>query len=426
MHASHVFELNQCSDFRQTLEAKPPALVHGAALLAAATVAAAAIWAGVTEANLVIRGAGRVRPVTESTRIFISANPQLNGRIAELNVREGSQVRRGDVLLRLDASQLENNIDKVQRTIRLAEEELLNLDERELLLTEQLQAALAKANAELLQAQREVARQQALRETEVERSTVAAEAAEEQLRRLESLVATRAVTRQAVSEAEAKWKEENAKLRAARLPVDESRLGVLQQAVEVIEREAALKRAELDGQRVASRRALETARKELANLLIAKQQSVLRSPIDGVVIKSSFKAGDVAELGKPVIELAEDQAFCFETYIPSDDVGLLSKGLAAQIKFDAYDYQRYGTLDGVVDYISPDSTLLPSEGSPAGAAGSSVVYKVRIRLLRDYVMQHQLRGDVKLGLSGQVEVITDRQTVLSILLKRIRSSLSLG
>ena len=35
-------------------------------------------------------------------------------------------------------------------------------------------------------------------------------------------------------------------------------------------------------------------------------------------------------------------------------------------------------------------------------------------------------GAIKLGMTGQVEIITDRRTVLTVLLRRIRSSISLG
>jgi len=49
-----------------------------------------------------------------------------------------------------------------------------------------------------------------------------------------------------------------------------------------------------------------------------------------------------------------------------------------------------------------------------------------VTLTGDRVGHGKLSGVVKLGMTGQVEIITDRLTVLTLLLRRIRSSLSLG
>jgi len=64
MRDDGVLDLADCTEFRQTLQARPPRIVHGAVTLLAGLVGAAVAWAALTPAELVVRAAGRVRPVT--------------------------------------------------------------------------------------------------------------------------------------------------------------------------------------------------------------------------------------------------------------------------------------------------------------------------------------------------------------------------
>src|SRR5262249_53909992 len=102
------------------------------------------------------------------------------------------------------------------------------------------------------------------------------------------------------------------------------------------------------------------------------------------------------------------------------------------IKLDAYDYQKYGVLAGTVTYLSPDSRV--ADKLDAGTESESRVkartapagFIVRVELHADEVGRGELRGRVKLGLSGTAEIVTGRESVLAILVKRIRKSISLG
>ena len=65
MRNTRMLDLKDCTEFRQSLEASPPGIVHGTALLLTALLGAALLWAGLTEADLVVRAPGRVRPLEE-------------------------------------------------------------------------------------------------------------------------------------------------------------------------------------------------------------------------------------------------------------------------------------------------------------------------------------------------------------------------
>jgi len=88
------------------------------------------------------------------------------------------------------------------------------------------------------------------------------------------------------------------------------------------------------------------------------------------------------------------------------------------VRLDAYDHQRYGTLTGTVCYVAPGSTT--QEGR------SGTFYVVRIELDGDEVERGELRGQVKRGLAGQVEIVTDRRSLPGTLLQKIRQTISPG
>jgi multidrug efflux pump subunit AcrA (membrane-fusion protein) len=128
------------------------------------------------------------------------------------------------------------------------------------------------------------------------------------------------------------------------------------------------------------------------------------------------------------VEIAEQAGFCFELEVRSQDVGLLSVGLPVKIKLDAYDFQRYGTLEGEITFISPDSGVPQARGqetSPSAAAPRPPTYLVRVRLIGDTIGHGELKGQVKLGMTGQADVVTGEETILTIFTKRIRQAFSL-
>src|SRR5262245_49569642 len=129
MNESTVLDLSDCSEFRQTLEARPPRVVHGTAVVLVSLLAVGLTWAALTRADLVVKAPGRVRPVTTPVKIFnpargdvLSATP--GGRVAEVHFREGDEVRKGQVLLRLDTSRIDHEIARRKRTLRSLEDAL--------------------------------------------------------------------------------------------------------------------------------------------------------------------------------------------------------------------------------------------------------------------------------------------------------------
>ncbi|MGE0759801.1 MAG: HlyD family secretion protein [Pirellulaceae bacterium] len=433
MYDGTLVDLADCTEFRQTLVARPPRVVHGAALLSIALLAAAVTWAAVVEANLVVRAAGRLRTVEIPTRIYTSACAELDGRVVEAPFVEGDAVRCGDTLVVLDTQPIDNQIAKLQRTIDGAEEELHNLAVLHRLTSGQFATARQKAEAERVQAEVECAMAKERRASDIRRAEAELEAAEADVQRNRQLMAAGAISDQDRVTAETELRRAQEKLVQAKLDVDESPVAVARQHVELVDREFAVRQAEIETRQVAKQGEAEVARQEMARLNRARQNAVLRSPIDGVIVAGQVRAGDVVEPGKPVLEVARQQSYQFEALVPSEDVGHLRIGMPVDVKFDAYDYQKHGVMKGRVTYLSPDSKVSKNvdsttqEGYYSPASGSpSAAFVVRVVLQGEEIGRGALRSRLKLGLTGTAEIVTGRESVLEILVKRIRQSVSLG
>jgi HlyD family secretion protein len=415
MRRELVIDLAECTEFRHTLQARPPALVHATTLLLLTLLSGAIGWAALVEASLVVRASGRVRSVAAPTRLFTPAGTRLDGRVMEVHFAEGSVVKHGQPLLRLQTDQLDNEIAKHQRTIAAAQEELANLKQLETLLKQQYASANSKAEAELAQAMADVEREKQRRASEQRAAQAELQVAHDRLERLR-LLTGRATSNVEMIETQSQAKLAEERLEQARLPIDEGPVAVLRQARKLVDDDFAVRRAELQTRRAVKQGEADAAGSELANLLLQREQAELLCPLDGVVVSDEIKPGDVLPPGTAVVEIAPRDGYLFEAAVPSEDVGLLQVGMPVRIKFDAYDYQTYGVLSGTVRFISPDSRLV--EEAPA--------YLVRIELHGDAVGRGEKHGDVKLGLGGVAEIVTDRESLLMIFLKKMRQTISLG
>src|SRR4051812_4353578 len=154
-------DLTFCTEYHQALAARVPVIAHGTVLALATLLSSALLWAGLTQADLVVRAEGRVRPAGAIQKVFAPARGEasganLGGRVVEVRFRQGDVVRRGDVLLRLDSERVDNEIARQKRTIQAGEDDLVQLGRLQTLRKLQSEAARSKAQAELTQAIEEV------------------------------------------------------------------------------------------------------------------------------------------------------------------------------------------------------------------------------------------------------------------------------
>ncbi len=427
MNDQHFPNLAECTQFRQALAARPPRLVHGAALLMTALLATALAWAALTQARLVVLAQGRVRSAEIPRRVFAPSGFDAEARVVESPFDEGDPVRQGDVLVRLDTTQLDNRIAKLTLTIEAGRRELEKLSAQARLLVSQQSAARQKAESELKHAVDSLELARARRESEIRRGQAELAAAEFRWQCCRKLSDTRVATQHELVDAEAKLAQARETLAQAELPLDGSAVDVARDALNLISHDFAVRTAELEAHLAAKQGEVDAAGKDLANLNCQRQAAVLRSPIDGVVVAGRIRVGDVLEPGKPALEVAREECRTFEAVVSGEDVGLVRLGMPVRIRFDAYDYQKYGVLQGHVSYIAPDSQATPpaAGGQGEGRPVPRLAFLVRVELHAGQVGRGEVEGPVKLGLGGTAEIITDSESLLAIFLKRLRQTISL-
>jgi len=131
----------------------------------------------------------------------------------------------------------------------------------------------------------------------------------------------------------------------------------------------------------------------------------VRSPVRGVIQKMGVN--DVGEVVPPNATVAEivpqGDGLIIEARVRPEDMRGLRPGLPALIRLSAYDVSRFGSLDGSVLALSPDTVKEERTGQ--------VFYKVRLRTAATTI------GDdpIRVGMQASVSIITGRRTILEYL-----------
>jgi multidrug resistance efflux pump len=423
MQTEAIPTISDCTPFRQVLQARTPAVVHGTLVLLVALVASVCLWTGLTRASLVVRGPGRVRPVTVPVQVSSagrgeSLSASVGGRVIAVCFREGDVVRKGETLVRLEAHRLDSQIVNQRQVIEACQGELVRLQRLEELQTGQFAAARSKAEAELNQATDQVHWAGEKRESEIRLAQIQVDDAEREEASARALFQKKAASPLDLTRAAARTSESREKLIQARMPLDRARIEVLRRAMELAARDDAVRRLELELKQESKRAELASLRVQLASLEMERQHAAIQAPLDGVITRRDVELGAILEPGRPVLEIARQDGFRFEAEISSEDAGHLRPGMPARIKLDAFDFQTYGALEGQVAFVSPDSGISDRH--------KGAFYTVKIALARTELRRGPRVGRVKLGMAGQAEIITRRESLLFLLLKKLRMSISLG
>ncbi len=137
------------------------------------------------------------------------------------------------------------------------------------------------------------------------------------------------------------------------------------------------------------------------------------SPVNGTIKTIHINTlGGVVQPGVDIIEIvpSEDQLL-IETRILPKDIAFLHPGLPAVVKVTAYDFTRYGGLNGVVEHISADTTQ-DEEGNS--------FYLVRVRTeLSSLTKNDGTLMPIIPGMLTSVDVITGQKSVLEYILNPI-------
>lgn len=392
---------------------------------------AAGVWAAVTEIDDVTRGDGRIVP-SRSVQVVQAAE---TGVLQALHVAAGEVVDEGALLMELDRTMLASQLDQerqraaglMARIARLQAEidgvEALVFAPELVQATPQVvrsELALFAARRTELQAEIDVLeRQRSQRRQEYEEGLVDAETASATLGIIEEEIAIIAplVERRVEPETTmlglrrnlAEWRGREVRARAGLLRLEAA-------LDEIDDRIAALRsrgRAEALSQLSIATAELAELETRLPALAQRVTRSELRAPVRGVVNQINLTTlGGVAQAGEPLIEIVPlDDSLLVEAYLRPADIAFLYPGQPVRVKITAYDFSRYGGIEGEITRIGADAVQRPDREGP--------VFVVQVRTSTNILDADGAAVEIIPGMVAEVDILSGRRTVLDYLTQPI-------
>lgn len=143
----------------------------------------------------------------------------------------------------------------------------------------------------------------------------------------------------------------------------------------------------------------------------------VRAPTRGLVKGLRVNTiGAVIGAGEKIMEIIPmNSTLIVETQIPPRDIGSLKIGQKAYVKVSAFDFSRYGTIEGELEFIS--ATTFVDENNKS-------FYKGRIALKKNHVGNNPQKNLILPGMTVEADIVTGQKTILAYLLKPIHTSLN--
>jgi adhesin transport system membrane fusion protein len=143
----------------------------------------------------------------------------------------------------------------------------------------------------------------------------------------------------------------------------------------------------------------------------------IKSPSYGYVKGVKVKTiGGIVEAGKVMLEVVPLEGdLVVETKIQPRDVGHIKLGQEVKVKISSYDFSRYGTVRGKLEYISA-TTFINDDGTR--------YYLGKVSLEKNYVGQDSARNLIIPGMTVEADIVTGTKTILAYLLKPIHTTVT--
>ncbi len=374
------------------------------------------LWAMLAHVDEVTAGQGKVIPSSKVQQI-LATEPAT---VSELLVRSGQQVKKGQLLARLDnpqSRQIQAETEALQaRSARLASEGLgagsaNTLAGEEATLSavrrQALSSRVAALGASADQRRREMAEAQAT----ISSLRSSLSLAQQRVQMLEPLAAKNIVPQTELLDARREVIDLQGRIAGA---IEQS--GRAAAAI----REAQSQASEANFQ---FRQEALDERSQVQQKISVNEQSLggqgplgrreLRSPVDGVVndVKVTTIGGFV-QAGEKVMEVVPlGEKLLVETRVKPSDIAFIKVGDRALVKVTAYDFSTYGGLDGKVVQVSADSIYDEVEKQP--------YFTVIVETNRSFLQSGTHRLPITPGMITDTQIITGSKSVLRYLLKPV-------
>jgi len=429
------------------LTAEPSRFTLGVVVATAGLVLSALLWTFFGHADVIVTAQGTLLPDSEVRRFYAP----VDGELANLYIAEGQPVSKGDVLARLNARgaiEAATNALHAQLKLEDAEREWKQFPEKKALMERKV-AALKQAQelaehqhekrasegtTKFAEAQRAQIQEARTRLEDARRARDAARDEADKYARLYATPGGGGVSQQQVetkknahlaaenaySVAQSRLSELNARLSQeasqarAQLETGGQELTRLQLQHDAAAKEIAITEEKLRLQLQTARLVAEAAARIRFENIDKDNFLLISAPVDGVITDvTSTQPGDKVQANTPLGGIApKDARPVLKIEIAEQDRGFLREGQPVKLKFSAFPYQRYGLIEGTLNFIAPATRLLPQTKQP--------VYEGRVTLQQDHYLVAGTKYPLRYGMTATAEVVVRERRLIDLALDPFR------
>ncbi|MEZ5758576.1 MAG: HlyD family type I secretion periplasmic adaptor subunit [Emcibacteraceae bacterium] len=387
------------------------------------------LWASFAELDEVTKAPGRIVP---SKQIQVIQNLE-GGIIKEILVSQGDEVKAGDVLVRLDRTQFDADFNRNEeeylsleaKIARLmAESEFIvpvfdenltnnheNLVTREINLFNARKAEFDATISSLEARLRQIEQAQIEAEVSLVSAKSASELAATEVETLRPLVERGIEPQLELIRAEQRKIEAEGDHRKAELGIEKAKKSVEETNLQIEAEKQKFRASVLNELNEA-----QTDRNQLLDSMPTLSDRVNRTdviaPTDGIINQVLVTTiGGIVDSGMPIVELVPlDDTLLVEAEVKPSDIAFLRPGQQARVKLTAYDYARYGSLDGNVENISAGAILNDQE---------QYVYVIKVRTKENSLPSTE--GDLPIlpGMVAEVDILNGKKTIMRYLMNPV-------
>ncbi len=359
-----------------------------------------------------------------SDRILLSGNIELTeinvafkvaGKLIERDVDEGDTVKKDMILARLDNQQASHSRDRENATLSSARDQLTTAETAVAWERQTMAADIEQRRADLQNYQQQYmqlkngSRPQEIQDAAAAVSSATSEAqrARGDWERAQTLFKNDDISRQQYDQFRRNSEMAEAALKSAK---EREALVVIGPRPEAIAAAEAQVRRAAAGLKMAEANALELRRREddvrTRHSEIARQQAqvqvaeaqlddtVIASPIDGVVLVKAADVGEVLAPGATVVTLGDVEHPWLRGYIGEKDLGRVKLGDKAKVTSDSFPGK---TFDGHVSFISSEAEFTPKQ-IQTQEERVKLVYRIKIDVANP-------QRELKLNMPVDAEII---------------------